>query len=373
MNIKRKECVLCGHIHITEIFRMNDMPSFMGVVSKENNNNITKNDLIVGECSVCGLIQNMNLLEAELVYMNNHNTEVVGEIWEGHYVELCDFIKKNATGNIILEIGDPSAKLAKNLKNYFDKWIIIEPNTELEDFDNVEIIKGFFEGEKPTNDDYDTIVHSHVLEHIYDPIKFLKDCNSILNDGDSTIFSIPNIKWILQNNGLPTSILHFEHTYYIDDENIEEFLYNAGFKLDEIYYYKNHSLFIKATKSNNLEKPNTIKKRNLKEKFLKNVNFYKNEINIINNQLQEKEYYLYSAHINSQFMLNCGINKNIKGLLDKSPSKIGERLYGYDYEIFSPDVVKNKENVVVVISHMSVYYEEIKKNMLSINKNIILL
>lgn len=369
--MKRKKCILCGSPKIDEIYKIENMPSFMGVV--ESNNVIIKNDMIVGECDQCGLIQNINLLDQDLVYMNNHNTEVVGETWQNHYVELCDFIKKNSVGDIILEIGDPTAKLAKNIKDNYKKWIIVEPNTTLESFENVEIIKKFFEGEKPTDDNITTIVHSHVLEHIYDPIKFLKDCNKIINDGDVTIFSIPNIKWLLENKALPTSILHFEHTYYVDDENIELFLNKSGFELNETKNYKNHSIFIKATKNSNIYNNNNIKRFDLKKSFLEIVQYYNNEIEMINDKLQDKEYYLYSAHINSQFMLNYNISKNIKGLLDKSTSKIDKKLYGYEYEIYNPNIIKNEEIPIVVASHMGVYYEEIKKDILSINKKTIII
>jgi len=366
--MKRGKCVLCGY-QLNEIFKINDMPSFMGVV--DSNNNIIKNDMIIGECDGCGLLQNINLLDPEVVYMNNHNTEVVGKIWEEHYIEFCNFIKNNSVGDIVLEIGDPSAKLAIPLKNYYDKWIIVEPNTDMESFDNIEIVKGFFDGKNPTNDKVTTIVHSHVLEHIYDPIEFLKNCNNILSNGDATIFSIPNIRWLLENNGLPTSILHFEHTYYIDDINVELFLNKSGFELDEIYHYQNHSLFIKATKNNTHNKE--IIKKDYTNNFLNLVDFYKNKIDDINMKLDGREFYLYSAHINSQFMLNNGINCNIKGLLDKSPSKIGKKLYGYDYETIDPNRIRDDISPIVVVSHMAVYYEEIKNNLLSLNKNVIIL
>jgi len=364
----RSKCVLCED-KIEKIHTINNIPSFMGVV--ESNTNIVKNDMVIGECLNCGLLQNINLLDPDLIYLNNHNTQVVGDIWKNHYVELSDFIKENSNGNVIFEIGDPSAKLAKKLKDNYKKWIIIEPNTDTKSFDNVEIIKGFFQGINPTNYIVSTIVHSHVLEHMYEPVEFLKECNNILQDGGVTIFSIPNIKWLMNNKALPTGILHFEHTYYINEDNIEYFLNKSGFELNEIKYYKNHSLFIKATKKE-LSNIN-ITKSNNKDVFLDLVHYYDDKIKNINNKLLKKEYYLYSAHINSQYMINNGISNNIKALLDKSESKIGKKLYGYDYDILSPDSISNDESPIVLASHMGVYYEEIKNNLLEINKNVIVL
>ena len=369
LNMTRDKCVLCES-QIKEIYRINEMPSFMGVV--DDNDNVIKSDMIISECTKCGLIQNKELLPIELVYMNNHNTAVVGDIWIEHYIELCNFIKKNSKGDTILEIGDPSAKLAIPLKDGYKKWIIVEPNTDMESFDNVEIINEFFDGESKFDDEIGTIVHSHVLEHLYDPIRFLKDCYTLLKDGDVTIFSIPNIKWILENDGLPTSVLHFEHTYYVDDENIEYFLNKSGFKLDKIQHYKNHSLFIKAIKVDSLPSEE-IPVMKLSEKFLLLVDSYEKKISHINKELNGRDYYLYSAHINSQFMLNNGISGNIISLLDKSGDKIGKNLYGYDYNIYSPERIKNDKQPIVVASQMSIYFEEIKSNLLYINENTIIL
>lgn len=368
--MKRDKCVLCES-QIKEIYRISDMPSFMGVV--DDVDDVIKSDMIITECVKCGLIQNEELLPTELVYINNHNISVVGDIWTYHYIELCNFIKKNSKGDTILEIGDPSAKLAIPLKDEYKKWIIVEPNTDMKSFDNVEIINEFFDGEsKFDGEEIETIVHSHVLEHLYDPIGFLKDCHKLLKDGGVTVFSIPNIKWILDNSGLPTSVLHFEHTYYVDDENIEYFLNKSGFKLEKIQHYKNHSIFIKATKVNSLISKE-IPPMKLKDKFLSLVDLHEKKIDRINKELNGRSYYLYSAHINSQFMLNNGISDNIISLLDKSEGKIGKSLYGYDYSIYSPDKIKSDKQPIIVASQMSIYFEEIKSNLLYINENSIIL
>ncbi len=347
------------------------MPAFMGVI--DSNKEVIKSDMIFGECESCGLLQNINLIDPGLVYLNNHNTEVVGEIWINHYIEFSNFIKENSIGEVILEIGDPSAKLANKLKSFYGKWIIIEPNTNLQNYDNVEIIRKFFDGVNPSESEIHTIIHSHVFEHIYEPIKFLKDCNKILSENGVIIFSIPNIKWLLENNSLPTSILHFEHTYYVNNDNIELFLNKSGFKSEKIQEYKNHSLFIKAKKNNDVCREIEYNKFYDKEKFMDLVDFFEKRIEEINSKLSDRKYYLYSAHINSQYLLNNGISLNIEGLLERSNSKIGKELYGYNYKIYSPDKILNEKNPIVVASHMGAYYEEIKRDLINVNPTVIIL
>jgi predicted SAM-dependent methyltransferase len=368
--IERCECILCGSINLKEIFRIKDMPVFMGVIDNYADD-IEVNDLIIDECCECGNIQNKELIDLDLVYMKNHNTAIVGDIWINHYKELNKFIKDNSIGDVILEIGDPSAKLAHNLNKIYKKWIIVEPNPNVENFENVEIIKDFFTKDFKTDETINTIIHSHVLEHMYEPISFLKDSSEILEDDGCIIFSIPNIKWLLENKALPTGILHFEHTYYIDVDNIEYFLNRSGFKLEKLEYYKNHSIFIKAIKDVNITS-SIIVKNNISAKFLDIVSYYKSKIETIKTFLSSSKFYLYSAHINTQYLLNNGINTdNIICLLDNSTSKIGKKLYGYNLDINYPSSIENDEAPIVVVSHMGAYIDEIKKDLIKFNKNVI--
>ena len=54
----------------------------------------------------------------------------------------------------------------------------------------------------------DCVVHSHTLEHMYDPARFFEIVRSLLSEGQLHIFSVPNL-FALVNDGQPS--LHFEH------------------------------------------------------------------------------------------------------------------------------------------------------------------
>ena len=84
--------------------------------------------------------------------------------------------------------------------------------------------------------------------------------------------------------------------------------------------------------------------------------------------------YLYSAHINTQYLLNNGITiDNIISLLDNSTYKIDKKLYGYNLDINHPSSIENDNAPIVVVSHMGAYIDEIKKDLIKINKNVIFL
>ena len=89
--------------------------------------------------------------------------------------------------------------LAKqHISKYDSYWTIIDPNILKAKGQNnrIEYIEGLIE-EKPEKLKYkDAIVHSHTLEHIYDPIKFLYTLTKNLKIGTTQIFQFQIFKRI---------------------------------------------------------------------------------------------------------------------------------------------------------------------------------
>ena len=85
---------------------------------------------------------------------------------------------------------------------------------------NVNIIKkssslsrenSFFDQSFVHDEEYDLYVHSHLFEHIYDPVSFAKKLSDFIPEGRDLIFSVPNIKEMLIRKY--TNALNFEHTF----------------------------------------------------------------------------------------------------------------------------------------------------------------
>ena len=78
----------------------------------------------------------------------------------------------------------------------------------------IQSINDFFSEEYNFNCKFDTIIHSHLLEHLYEPNKLLVKMSEILTDDGSIFISIPN----LHSYSFEILFLgmHFEHTYLIN-------------------------------------------------------------------------------------------------------------------------------------------------------------
>jgi predicted SAM-dependent methyltransferase len=369
MKKNRKNCVLCGN-NTKKIFTI-DMPVFMGVNINQSEEHF--NDMSFNVCETCGEIQIDELLDLNVLYQNNHNINVVGNIWKQHYVELAKFISDTIKDKTILEISDPSAKIAK-LSEGYKQWYIIEPNAEKVEVENLEFINGFFDENFNTIKNVDVIIHSHLLEHIHDPSSFFKKCNELLNDDGVMVISVPDMEYILNKEYSPNNILHFEHTYFLNSEILELLGNMNGFKVVETQRYNNHSIFYKLKKDTIVKKPIKL---DLAKKFKNNLEKHVSNMDEINQLMlthNDCNVYLFGAHVSSQFYLFNGLNKdNIKSIIDNDVNKENHKLYGTNLVVNNPTIIKDEKKCVVICSHVGIYYEEIVKQLIELNENVIII
>ena len=246
-------------------------------------------------------------------------------------------------------------------------WTILEPNPAPIDGCDAKFVKGFFD-DKFSYDEYiDTVVHSHVFEHIYEPNQFMQHLATFINEGKKLVFSLPNMQVMLERKY--TNCINFEHTIFLTEPYVEYFLAKHGFKLlNKEYFLDNHSIFYEATRDstvNPIELPFDLYEKN---KLLYNsyVKYHKDLILDINLKIGNAEtpVYLFGAHVFAQYLIESGLDiSKIFSLLDNDPAKQGKRLYGTSLMVQSPKVLRNIMNPIVILK-VGVYSAEIKKDIL---------
>lgn len=381
--MERKKCVCCEHklTQRSELFRIKDFPITSNSVINPKD---IREDMCFSACPNCYEIQLNYLVDIKQLYENSHNTSIIGKLWKQHYIQFKQFLINNVrdfTSKNVLEVGDPNYKNARLFKNEFKgNWTVIDPNCQSTDLSHCIPINSFFEKFEAPNNTYSVIIHSHLLEHIYEPMEFLRKCYKLLPDDGIMCFSIPNMTYISNNFLMPFTGVFFEHTYHLSKPALEYMLSKSGFLIKSEYQYQNHSNFycvVKGTSS--LCYIDKLKKYNLDSihTFNQSVKYLdKLSMNIkekINDTIF-KDIYVYSAHYNSQVLIyNLPIEykKRIKGFLDNDPNKQGKYLYGSNKGTYSPQILKNK-NCIVITSHCGVYKDEITEQLIKINSSIII-
>tara|TARA_Y100000356_G_scaffold45388_1_gene35651 strand:- start:780 stop:1922 length:1143 start_codon:yes stop_codon:yes gene_type:complete len=372
-SLVRDISILDTNSELEFLHEFKNVPASMACTTQSVEKDIIKNQ-IWDICKNTGLIQLREPLPLDIVYMFPHN-DAIGKDWDSHNNNLVNFIKKYDI-NSVLEIGAGSCKLAeKFLENNSGYWVGLEPNHDYKkvDIENFELVREWFDESYNLDKDYEVIVHSHILEHIYNPITFLENVRDKMSDNMLHIFSLPNFKYSLSNKF--TNQLNFEHTILLTEDIVDTLLKRVGFEIvDKGYNDGLPSVFYacKKTKKNDVKFDTQIYKNN-KSMFLDFVMFYQKEIENLNQKIEDfkGEIYLFGAHIFSQFLIYNGLNVNkIKNVLDNSEMKQGNRLYGTNFKVLSPKVLENKTDVAVILK-VANYKNEIKTDIVdNINKSV---
>ncbi len=365
--IKRKNCAITKSENLTEVFTFKNFPIFMGCVDFNDDSLDQYYDMKWG-VSDKGIIQLMELLPLDVLYYNHHTPGTVGKTWELHHKKFADFIKKSNSKNI-LEIGGATGKLVDHFiaTNEDFSWNIIEPSEQKSKDSRVQFFRGFFE-EFEFEQKFDAIIHSHLCEHVYEPHTFFDKINSILEIGGIQYISIPNMKHWLSMGYLNT--LNFEHTFYIDEYVLEYILIQYNFEIEE-KEIDNHSIFIKAVKKEKNNSSYEFDFSYIKPMFNNYIKKLTDDVEYINSKLNGEKFYLFGAHIFSQYLISMGINENqIINILDNDFNKQEKRMYGTNLAVKSPKCLFGIDSPKVVLRSGS-YDEEIKKGILEINNTTI--
>ncbi len=373
---KNLVCPISGTKKFYKLFSIKKFPIYMGVVNKNSKTEFQNLNFNINK--ITGTVQIHPRVSLKKLYFKSHGSGTIGKIWEDHHHEFYKFIKKKINKNI-LEIGGGHNSISKALskvkKNLDINLTSFDPNGKILKNINHKIIRDFFRPESIKKNDiknkFDLIIHSHLIEHIYSPIKFLKDVNRLLDNEGFHIFSIPNLKNMVENGY--ANAINFEHPYYLDETLLDAMLKQTGFKIIKKKFFKtSHSIFYltKKEKNNYKKKKYNFLTKN-KKIFIKLKKKWDKDISLLNSKIGDKQnIFIFGAHIFSQNLIFNGLNiKNIKYILDNDPKKNNKYCYGTNLTVKSPKILKNYFNPVVIL-RAGPYNLEIKKKIINnINKN----
>lgn len=373
--INRNTDVVLGGTLLEDLYTFKNFPVFMGCTDQDSSEDVLA-DMSWKISPESGMIQLNPLLPLEVIYSEEHGSGTVGAAWNEHHQAFAEFVCKYSPKQV-LEIGGLHGILAQKVLA-LDKsinWTIIEPNPRVPEELPVEVITGFFNSDFKSEKDFDTIIHSHVLEHIYNPDEFMEHKASFMQEGNLLIFTLPNMEAMLERKY--TNCINFEHTVYIIEPYIEYYLNKHGFEIVEKNYFKeDHSIFYcakKVSKQLPYKLPEDLYSIN-KKVFQEYINTHQKDVANINNIIKNTALpvYLFGAHIFSQYLISFGLDiEKIRYILDNDSTKQDRRMYGTSLVCKSPKLLREEKEAIVILRAAG-YNEEIKNDIISnINSNII--
>ena len=254
-------------------------------------------------------------------------------------------------------------------------WTMVDPNpVSTFAIPDLDIVKSYVEDLGKLPHEIDCVVHSHTLEHMYDPARFFEIVRGLLSEGQLHIFSVPNL-YALVNDGQPS--LHFEHTILLREEHIQWLLESKGFEIvTKQYFGGTHSIFYvtKAVERKANGPPPNFFHENKRAFQRWHLRIFEDAAAFKGRLADDKSRnFIFAAHVATQYLLAAGLpSEKFAAVLDNNQDKIGKRLYGHDLFVRAPVAIKNIDRPIVVL-RTGVYDDEIASQLIAVNPGVVIL
>jgi hypothetical protein len=247
--------------------------------------------------------------------------------WTDHHIHFSNFILSNTDEIVFLEVGANKGDLYKLMIKDKPLEFITLDMWKHEDLPSE--IK-YIEGNCETFDfkAFNTIILSHVFEHLYNPLTFIKN---IKNAGVSNVFiSIPNFDLLVKEQSLIT--IHSQHIFYCGFDYIGYMFSLFNYKCQNSYIYDGNfkSVMFKFVFDNNVL---PVKLPSTDIELYKHI--YVNKVNNIREIEIPPNSYIAPSGIYGQIYYYLIKNKeNIIGFLDNNKERHNNYLYGTDKLVY---------------------------------------
>ncbi|TSA58519.1 MAG: methyltransferase domain-containing protein [Methylophilaceae bacterium] len=374
--IKRDHCVVTGNSDLEFLHGIDNFPIFMGCVNSPKTEDVEA-DMNWSISRGSGLIQLNNLIPLAILYPESHGSGGIGTLWDKHHKAFAHFLNRSSPSSV-LEVGGAHGILAREYQQFGKiPWTILEPNPTPCEGCEARFIRGFFDEKFSYREAFDTVVHSHVFEHIYEPDQFMRHLAGFMAEGKHLVFSLPNMQIMLERKY--TNCINFEHTTFLTEPYVEFLLVKHGFRLlSKEYFMDDHSIFYAAVRDPSVgpaDLPHGLYEKN-KRLYMDYVRYHEELIKDLNRKMSDftQPVYLFGAHVFAQHLIMVGLDTTrIISLLDNDPQKQGKRLYGTSLMVQSPEKLREVKNPIVILK-AGVYSDEIKSDIIrNINPETIFL
>ena len=371
------KCPVCGNKNIYQFFTLSDMPVYSNILysSSDEAKKSIRGDIHLGYCKTCDLIFNTAFDEEKLDYNQTYENSLhFSPRFQTYARELAQYLgnKYKLQNKTIIDIGCGKGDFLNMLCSYgnnrgigFDPSIPDDyptPSSQKE----IVYVKDYF-SPKYSNYLADLICSRHTLEHVSDPIFFLKSVRETIKKSSQSIifFEVPNMKYILEK-GFVWDII-YEHVLYFTPNSLQNAFKLAGFKVHHVdETFERQFLTIEAILANakTVELPTQSSEIiSILEKFSDNydklITFWQEKIERFGRD-KLKAVIWGAGSKGITFLNTLQIDDQINYVVDINPRKEGKYIAGSGQQIVSPDFLqKYKPDAVIVMN--SIYIQEIKE------------
>lgn len=366
MNFKKQDiCVVCKNKFFDKesFISFKNLPLTEILVKSSKINKKVNFDQKLKYCKKCNHLFLNKVYDPKKIYNNSYanSSHSFSNIYAQKF--FFDFINKfiDRKKKKIIEIGSNDLFLMSLFKKKLDKSIAIDPClTKNKNLKNIKYIKKFISDVDQKEIDFtaDMILCSHTLEHIENPVKFIKDLDKFGDEKTQFFFQFPGSESILNRKCFDQ--IHHQHLNYFSINSFSKVLGQYGYTVVDYSINEHHygalMVYFKKDRKKIIRKKANIRnpKRNfsLKKNYLHFKEYLKNIENIaLNYQSTGIKVYAIGAGLMLP-VINYHLNNlfsKIDGILDDDKSKVNKYFPNIKNEIKS---LKNTDisNAVIIVA-----------------------
>ncbi len=380
-----EQCTICGSSQLESLYQINAVPIYCNVLydNSDSARNCCKGDIHLAYCTACEFIMNTAFDPGLIDYHQEYNNSLYCSAYFRKFVQqqITDLVDRYQLNNKkILEIGCGDGNYLTDLCLAGDNHGIgYDPSYLPQDKhqahnQKIKFITDYYTADN-SNPDADLICCRQTLEHIPNPLKFLKMLRNSLGEQSNTslFFEVPNGLFTLQNAFIWDII--YEHCNYFTPNLLQLLFLKSGFEVtsvesvfDDQYITLNARSCDKQKKiimnSNNNQNITPEKFKSSHKQLLRHWN---ETLDQFHNEKQRVVLWGMGSK-GVTFLNTLSTQDKISAVIDINPNKQGKYIAGTGQQVIAPELLKRYQPDYIIAMN-PIYLAEIQSNIKSMGIN----
>jgi SAM-dependent methyltransferase len=340
-----------------------------------------RGEIRLGLCRACGHVFNMAFRPEAIEYREGYeNSLFFSPRFQRYSTELANHLieRYDLRGKVVVEIGSGTGEFLRSICEMGrNRGVGFDPSyrptsNESDVVGSIEFIQDSF-SERYGGLKADLVCSRHVLEHIHDPIGFMRMLReSILGRSGSAIFyiEVPNGRFVISESSIWDII--YEHCSYFSSSSLRYLFQRSGFDvLDTAEAFGGQFLRIEATPRRApepIESPSAEELRSFLADAEELADEYESTVAIWRRRFDRfeaegKRVAVWGAGSKGVTFLNTLKPTGDSALVvDINPRKVGKYIPGTGHVVMSPESLQNRKPAVVIVMNR-IYGNEIGESL----------
>jgi C-methyltransferase C-terminal domain/Methyltransferase domain len=224
-------CPVCGGDRIVETVRRERLPAMQNYVhrTRESALSAPEGSLVLAVCRTCGFAWNDRFDPWLLAYDDNYDNTVPSPVMRDYYGEIASYLvdRYEPGDGLVVDVGSGDGTFLRTLLELAPaaRGLGIDPALDASASEGrLELVKDLFSPEL-IDEAPALVVSRHVLEHIPQPVEFLR---RISPAGAPSFFEVPDLEWIVEHHTFWDFC--YEHCNYFTAASFSRLLVETGFE-----------------------------------------------------------------------------------------------------------------------------------------------